>query len=493
LTPAEQRLLQALTIFQGSFSRPAATSVAGASLSLLSGLIDKSLLRRLGPDRYSLHELIRQYAAERLRADEPAWTEAREKHGHFYLNQLADSEADLFSNLRGPVFEQLTASVGDLRAAWQWGLAQQQWDLLLRAARTYPTFYELHSWNQEGLRLLIDATERLQLFTGAESADSAVQLLFGAMLGSRGWFHFRCGQMVAARTALDEGLAHVRAARPHTERERCLQFVLFQLGMVAYVSGDYATAQNALDEGLAISRRLSDDWGTAYTLAILGMVRLAQGQAAQAYELLSKSLATWRRNGSPRLGVFCFSFFGIVARVTGKHEEAEAALQEGLTLAQHAGDRYGVATFLHSLGALKLAQAAYEEAAKAVQDSLAIFTELGDRWRMTQGQTLVAAIHQAQGDLARAEQSFRDAFATAVDAHALPYALEALVGLADLYAQTEQKTAAYALARRVQNHPASSGPVQARAGKLVAQLAQEGVEETAVAPSVAELLARINS
>ncbi|MFO7537081.1 MAG: BTAD domain-containing putative transcriptional regulator, partial [Chloroflexota bacterium] len=68
LTAAEQQVLQALTIFQGSFTRPAATSVAGASLSLLSGLIDKSLLRYLGPDRYSLHELIRQYAAERLRA-----------------------------------------------------------------------------------------------------------------------------------------------------------------------------------------------------------------------------------------------------------------------------------------------------------------------------------------------------------------------------------------------------------------------------------------
>jgi tetratricopeptide (TPR) repeat protein len=377
LTPAEQRLLQALTIFQGSFTRSAAAEVAEATLPLLSGLIDKSLLRRLGPDRYSLHELIRQYAAERLHADRAVYQEVGAKHGRFFLHWLAESEASLFSHLRGPVFEQLTASVGDLRAAWQWGLAQQQWDLLLRAARTYPTFYELHSWNQEGLRLLIETTERLQPFARVESADPAVRLLFGAMMGSRGWFHFRCGQMAEARAALDEGLAHIRASGPHTERERCLQFALFQLGMVAYISGDYATAQNALDEGLAISRRLSDDWGTAYTLAILGMVRLAHGQAAQAYELLSQSLTTWRRNGSPRLGVFCFSFFGIVARAVGKHEEAESALQEGLTLAQHAGDRYGVATFLHSLGALKLAQAAYEAAETAVQDSLIIFHRTG--------------------------------------------------------------------------------------------------------------------
>jgi predicted ATPase/DNA-binding SARP family transcriptional activator len=493
LTPAEQRLLQALTIFQGSFTRSAAAEVAEATLPLLSGLIDKSLLRRLGPDRYSLHELIRQYAAERLHADRAVYQEVGAKHGRFFLHWLAESEASLFSHLRGPVFEQLTASVGDLRAAWQWGLAQQQWDLLLRAARTYPTFHELHSWNQEGLRLLIETTERLQPFARVESVDPAVRLLFGAMMGSRGWFHFRCGQMAEARAALDEGLAHIRASGPHTERERCLQFALFQLGMVAYISGDYATAQNALDEGLAISWWLSDDWGTAYTLAMLGMVRLAHGQAAQAYELLSQSLTTWRRNGSPRLGVFCFSFFGIVARAVGKHEEAEFALQEGLTLAQNAGDRYGVATFVHSLGALKLAQAAYEAAETAVGESLIIFNEIGDRWRITQGQALLATIYQAQGNPTRAEQAFRDAYATAIAARALPYALEALVGLADLYAQTEQKAAAFLLAQRVQSHPASSGPVQVRAGKLVAQLGQKGMEETAVAPTVAELLTHIDS
>jgi predicted ATPase/DNA-binding SARP family transcriptional activator len=493
LTPAEQQLLQALTIFQGSFTRPAAADVAGATLSLLSGLIDKSLLRRQGPDRYSLHELIRQYAAERLQADGAAYQEVEARHGSYFLNWLAESEASLFSHLRSRVFEQLTASVGDLRAAWEWGLAQRQWDPLLRAARTYPTCYELHSWNQEGLRSLIDTTERLQPFAKAESADPAVRLLLGAMLGSRGWFHFRCGQMAAARAALDEGLPYIRASAPHPEKERSLQFALFQLGMVAYISGDYAAAENGLDEALSISQRLEDDWGAAYTLAILGMVRLAQGEAARAYELLTESLSAWRRNGSPRLGVFCLSFFCIVTRVIGKHEEAETALQEGLALAQNAGDRYGVATFLHSLAALKLVQAAYEAAATAVQDSLKIFTQLGDRWRITQGQTLSAAIRLAQGDFAGSEAAYRDALATAVDAHALPYALEALAGLADLYAQTEQKAAAYALAQRVQSHPASGGPVKARAAKLTAQLAQDGVEETAVAPFVAELLARINS
>jgi len=497
LTSQEQQLLQKLAVFPGGFTRAAAASAAGTTLPVLSSLIDKSLLRRMGmggrEERYSLHELIRQYAGERLRADRAAWSEAGENHGRYYLSRLADSETDLFSHLRGPVFEQLTADVDNLRAAWEWGLAQQQWPLLIKASRTYPSFYELHSWNQEGLQLLTHTMERLQPVTAGEASDPAARLLLGAVLGSQGWFHFRCGQMAPARAALDQALTLIRSVDTVENAERCWQFVQFQMGMVAYVSGDYTTAQVALDEGLAISQRLQDDWGTAYTLAILGMVRLSQGEAAAGYALLGDSLTVWRRNGSPRLGVFCLSFFGVVARALGKLAEAETALQEGLTLAQSVGDRYGVATFLHSLGALKLAQNDYAQADTAVTQSLTIFIEMGDRWRITQGQSLLATIRQAQGDAAGAEVAFEEAFATAVAARALPYALDALAGLADLYAQTERAADAYALTQTVTAHPASSNQAKTRAAQLAGRLESDGVMDTAVAPSVAELLARINS
>ncbi len=482
LTAEERQLLQTLAIFPGSFSRPAAGSVAGATLPTLSGLIDKSLLRRMGTDQYSLHELVRQYAAEQLRANEQVWRDAQEKHGRFYLVSLAESEVEIFSSLRGPALEMLTANIDNLRVAWEWGLEEQQWPLLLRVTRAYPTFYELHSWSQEGLHMLMQAVAQVEPIVEAEPDDSIARLFFGAILSSNGWFHFRCGQMAAARAAIDKAIPLIRVALAHEYGERCLQFSLYQLGMVAFVTGDYAAAETASHEALAISQALADDWGMSYTWGILGMVRFAQGEAAAGYELLRQSIAAWGRNGSPRLGVLSLSFFSEVARALGKHDEAETAMQEGLTLAQQAGDRYGVATFLHSLGDLRLGQGAYNRAVTAVQDSLVIFTEIGDSWRITQGQALLATIFQAQGDAARAEKAFREAFATAIAARALPYALTALAGLAELYAQTGRETSAYALAEQITSHPASSGPAKARAGKLIEHLRQSGVEETAVYP-----------
>ena len=55
-----------LSLFHGGFDLEAAVEVAGATLPVLAGLADKSLLRMDAAGRYNLHELVRQYAEDRL-------------------------------------------------------------------------------------------------------------------------------------------------------------------------------------------------------------------------------------------------------------------------------------------------------------------------------------------------------------------------------------------------------------------------------------------
>src|SRR5512139_2680317 len=65
----ERSALMKLSLFQAGFTRQAAETVAGAGLVMLSSLVGKSLLRHSNsPDRYDLHELIRQYSFARLQA-----------------------------------------------------------------------------------------------------------------------------------------------------------------------------------------------------------------------------------------------------------------------------------------------------------------------------------------------------------------------------------------------------------------------------------------
>jgi len=68
LSEAEQAVLSKLSVFRGSFDADAAARIAGASLHMVSALAEKSLVRASPTGRYDLHELLRQFAQEKLRA-----------------------------------------------------------------------------------------------------------------------------------------------------------------------------------------------------------------------------------------------------------------------------------------------------------------------------------------------------------------------------------------------------------------------------------------
>ncbi len=69
LAEAERAALMDLTLFQGSFSREAAQAVSGASIQLLMSLHSKSWLQVQDNGRYQIHELLCQYANEKLQAE----------------------------------------------------------------------------------------------------------------------------------------------------------------------------------------------------------------------------------------------------------------------------------------------------------------------------------------------------------------------------------------------------------------------------------------
>jgi predicted ATPase len=73
----ERHVFSQLSVFRGSFARDAAAAVARAGLTELHGLVSKSLVRRAELGRFELHELLRQYAAERLAAEHVELAEAR--------------------------------------------------------------------------------------------------------------------------------------------------------------------------------------------------------------------------------------------------------------------------------------------------------------------------------------------------------------------------------------------------------------------------------
>ena len=83
LPELEQHTLARLSVFAGGFDRAAALAVAETRSATLATLVDKSLLRRLSGGRYSMHELLRQFAAEQIDTADAERTAVETGTAHF--------------------------------------------------------------------------------------------------------------------------------------------------------------------------------------------------------------------------------------------------------------------------------------------------------------------------------------------------------------------------------------------------------------------------
>jgi predicted ATPase len=100
LSPNERQLLSKLSIFRGGFTRAAAQNISGrATLHRLGSLVDKSFVRPAQFGRHSIHELIRQYAADALNADPEQQQTTAARHSAYFLQFMAEHEAILSSSV----------------------------------------------------------------------------------------------------------------------------------------------------------------------------------------------------------------------------------------------------------------------------------------------------------------------------------------------------------------------------------------------------------
>ena len=140
--------------------------MADATLPILVGLVDKSLVRTNGQGRFDLHELVRQYAAEQLAASGEVDL-IRQRHHAAYLQLFRTGD----SHLRGPDaaswFARLDAEQDNLRAALQWALDEARYEdvaWLLLAADWYwiirGHWYEAGWWLARLLPHRADASRR---------------------------------------------------------------------------------------------------------------------------------------------------------------------------------------------------------------------------------------------------------------------------------------------------------------------------------------------
>ncbi|MCB0155157.1 MAG: AAA family ATPase, partial [Anaerolineae bacterium] len=476
LEPEERALFKALSVFRGNFSRDAAQQVTGASLRLLAGLVNKSLLASQ-PDsgRYELHDLIRQYAAEHLQAEPATERTIRDRHSDYYLTLLQTREPALRSHRQKEALAELNADLDNIRTAWETAVAHEEIDRLHRAAFPLWYFYNLRDSLREGEGAFGQAAVMVRGRLSALALDhpkpdqARLECALGEFLSHQAQYTFRQGRNVEAAALYQTSLALLRPL----DDPAALGQALTYCGVVCWIAGQFEQAWPYLNEGLARFSQLGDKWLQAQTRTFMGMVAHAEGDYPGAYAYLSESMADARALGDPRLMSLVAGQLGQTAQALGRMAEVLDLLRETLRLTTETGDRLGIGVTLEQMAIAMQANGDVTEGRWLLQESIDQFRDVGDSWFLSHALNLAGYFALAAADEAQALDSFKEAGHIAVAAQATPNILDALAGLAMLAARQDQPERALELASHILQHPASSQEAKDRAERLRVELGMQ--------------------
>jgi predicted ATPase len=225
----EGSVFKRLSVFRGGFKREAAERVAGASLTTLTGLTDKSFLRWAPDGRYYMHELLRQYAAEQLVLSPEDVAQAYDAHCAFYTDFLNKRLEDLQGGRQREAVAEIAAELENIRAAWQWAVELANVAAIEKSREALGLFFQFQGRYLEATRALEKAVECLR----REEITASNELLLAIHLVSVSWFYIRLGRWWRQGGIARSPRPYRRLVRHQAMLDPC------SLGVLASIRGDY--------------------------------------------------------------------------------------------------------------------------------------------------------------------------------------------------------------------------------------------------------------
>lgn len=349
LSGEERCVLGNLSVFRGSFTKDAAAAVAGATLSLLSALVDKSLLRGQHTGRFDLHELVKQYAATKL-ADVPeAVRAARDHHCRYYTAFLRERERAVVGGgeKQAAFLEEIDEVLDDVRAAWRWATETKNVSALEDALETLLYFLDTRALFGEGE----------ETFSAAARALGEEGTTFAKLLIRSGWFNFRLSRPDACESACERGLAILERLGSPPDG-----VALHTLGVLYTTQGKLEQAQAVHERVLALARAQGDQIRLAGVLNMLGVLCTQRGKVDEAERYYRESITHFRgADDRVKLSASLINL-GKTFLVRKRFTEAEEAFGESLELAAEGGNTFAMATLFGFLGTLSRNRGEFEKA-----------------------------------------------------------------------------------------------------------------------------------
>ncbi|MFN8440336.1 MAG: tetratricopeptide repeat protein [Caldilineaceae bacterium] len=466
LNDIERKVVEQLAVFCGGFRRDAAQSIAGATLPILLSLSDKSLLRREGNGRFGMHELLRQFAAEKLSIDNPVAATVHDRHAAYFMETLNSYAARLYGKQQKQILSEILADLENIREGWKWVVQHQQLNWIDAVLEPLATVFELYGWFHEGEKIFAEAVTQCQHRQNGLAPNHRILQVEGKLMARLAFFSHRLGKYEQAKGQFLRSIELLAAEHAESEMIYCLN----NLGDIARVEGNYEQAQRYLEQSIHLCKTHGVTLLQGRALNILGIVCGTKGEYDLAKGHFNESLQICEAI-EDQLGIAkALNNLGLLAYFAQDYTSAIYFCQRSLTINQDLGHHYDAALALSNLGMAAQKQKDYSKAIQMLRESSAILQQIG--YELGVGLTLVSlsAALLEQGKSEEAGKHYLEVLHLGRKIRSTPLMLAGLAGVAALYASKGQVDEAVTLATLVQTHPACDDESRTKANEILQQV-----------------------
>ena len=423
--------LRALAVFPpkpNTFAEEAAVTVSALPVETLDELTDAGLLESSGPERYTLHQTIADYARTHVTDERVTgrlvdyFVSYVEAHAADSLalesesvNIVAALEAAFERGMLPALMKGVHAFVPLLITRGLYSVAEAQLQRSLQSAQALKDDAgQATAWlhlgkiaEQRGDYLQAQAHWQNSLILARESEHRTIVAQALRELGGLAWEQ---GQLHQAHLLLAEALDILR----QLGEQRSVADALKRLGNLVKEQGEPEQGRLLYEEALVVYRDLRDQRGIAITQHNLGVLAREQGQPEQARVLYEEALTILRRLGDQRSTAIVLGNLGNLARHQGQPEQAQQLLEEALVLHRQMENRRGLAFSLLNLGGLAAGQGQFEQAQRLLDEALVIFQGLGEGRQSALTLRELGTLARQQGQPEQALQLYTEALTSLV-------------------------------------------------------------------------------
>lgn len=468
LDEEEQGVFARLSVMRGSFDRDAAEKIAGASLATLSALVDKSLIRPLPEQgRYRVHEILRQYAAERLAEVPERVAEISQAYGEYYAELLDRLAAEANAGRQVEAASVFEREIDNVRVAFEWAVENDKVREISLAAQPIAQHYQYRAHYAEVISLLGKAARCLGELDLTEEVGQALAIV----LVHLGWFNLRVGRVEDAESAgsVAQDVLTKIGQPPHPTFASDPTVLL---GIIETIRGDFAKAA-------AYGKQAADDaeeTGNRHNLAIArylqtraalleGRYQEAQRYAEMAYETANSVNDRWFVG-------YCALERGNVAAALGQGDAARRHYQECYEIREEFDDREGKAVALLHLADIALGQDKFEEARSVLEESIAIYRDIQDKGGLAAACRVMGRVAIELGDTESARFYIGQSFDLAAEIKHLPQLLASTVVAGEMMVRRGDESRGLQVLRAALAHPSIDHETQMHAEHVIGGLAE---------------------